>query len=228
MCFLKDFIRNPITIWFSRVLKAKRLEKKYQKYNLKIGYMCTVNNCSFGFFNTIYDFVSLNNVQLGDFTYIANGTSISKTSIGKFCSIGPGCKVGLGKHPTRDFVSTHPVFFSDLKQSQISFSDKKYLNEFSDIKIGNDVWFGANVIVVDGVNISDGVIVAAGSVVTKDIPPYAIVGGVPAKIIRYRFNQNEINELLCSKWWDNDFSFLKKNFKYFHNIHDYVKFINKN
>lgn len=215
---MKLIIKNPFTVWFVRFIKSKRLEYRNKEKKLKIGYMSSAINCIFGKYNTIYDNVTLNEVNLGDFTYIAAKTIISKTTIGKFCSIGSNCQIGLGRHPSQTFVSTHPVFFSTLKQAQITFSDKDYFEEFKEITIGNDVWLGANVIIVDGVKIGDGVIVAAGSVVTKDIPAYAIVGGVPAKIIKYRFKKEEIEKLLAFMWWDMDIDELKKDYKKFHNI----------
>lgn len=215
---MKRLLKNPLTIWFVRLIKSKILEYKNRDKFLKIGYMSNATNCKFSMYNTIYNKVSLNEVTLGDFTYIAGNTSISKTTIGKFCSIGPDCKIGLGKHPTKDFVSTHPIFFSTLKQAQITFADKDYFKEFENITVGNDVWIGANVIIVDGVSIGNGAIIAAGSVVTKNIPHYAIVGGIPAKIIRNRFEKEEIEKLLEMKWWDMDISYLKNNFKKFHNL----------
>ena len=214
----KTLIKNPLSIWLIRLIKSKILEYRNRHKSLRIGYMSNVNNCKFGIYNTVYSYVSLNQIELGDFTYISDYTSILRTTIGKFCSIGPDCKIGLGKHPTKDFVSTHPVFFSTLKQAQVTFADRNYFDEFAYIIIGNDVWLGANVIVVDGVKIGDGAIVAAGSVVTKDIPPYTIVGGVPAKIIKYRFEKEEIKKLLQLKWWDMDVEYLKENFIKFHNI----------
>lgn len=220
---MKWLIKNPLTIWFVRLIKSKILEYKNKDKNLKIGYMSSVVNCSFSVYNTIYDNVDLDEVDLGDFTYIAGNTKILKTNIGKFSSIGPSCKIGLGKHPSDTFVSTHPMFFSPLKQTQMTFADKDYFSEFENITIGNDVWIGANVIVLDGVTIADGVIIAAGSVVTKDIPPYAISGGVPAKVIKYRFKEKDISKLIELKWWDMDAEYLKANFKRFHNIEDFLE-----
>lgn len=219
---MKWLLKNPLTIWVARLAHSKRLEWQYKTLKLKIGYMSNVKNCTFGLYNTLYDNVLISDSCLGDFTYIASGTKISKTIIGKFCSIGPDCKLGLGKHPTHTFVSMHPIFFSMLNQAQISFADKSYFDEFDNISIGNDVWLGTNVIVVDGIHISDGVIVAAGSIVTKNIPPYAIVGGIPAKIIKYRFKKDEIAKLLEIKWWDMDVDNLKNQYKKMHNIKDFL------
>lgn len=219
---MRQLIKNPLTIWFVRLIQSKILEYKNKDKNLKIGYMSSVVDCSFGIYNTIYDNVSLNDVHLNDFAYISNNTTISKTSIGKFSSIGSDCKIGLGKHPSSTFVAIHPIFFSTLNQAQISFADKSYFNEFENITIGNDVWIGSNVLILDGVNIGDGVIVAAGSVVTKDVPSYAIVGGVPAKLIKYRFEKDEIIKLLEIKWWNMGIDYLKNNFIKFHDIKSFL------
>lgn len=220
---MKSLIKNPLTIWLMAYIKSKVLEKIHKKNSLKIGYMANISNCEFGQYNTIYDNVDLTNVKLGDFTYISSNTQITNARIGKFCSIGPNCKIGLGKHPSKYFVSTHPIFYSNLNQSQITFADDCYYDEFGCINIGNDVWLGANVIILDGVTISDGCIVGAGAVVTKNMPPYSVVGGIPAKLIKYRFEEKDIQKLINLKWWDLDIVYLKNNYKKFHNIKDFLQ-----
>jgi acetyltransferase-like isoleucine patch superfamily enzyme len=185
--------------------------------------MVSCSDCEFGVYNTINNKVSLRNVKIGDFSFISNNTNIANAVVGKFSSIGPEVLIGLGKHPSRDFVSTHPLFYSQLKQSQITFASNTYFAEFETVKIGNDVWVGARAVILDGITIGDGSIIAAGAVVTKDVPSYAIVGGVPAKVLRYRFESNEIDFLNKFKWWDRDTNWLKKNYMKFHNITNFVE-----
>jgi len=211
-------VKNVFTIWLRSVVKTIILEASHRNKKLRLGSMTNISNCEFGKYNTINDHVVLIDVKLGDFTYVAKGSIISKTQIGKYCSIGPDIKCGLAFHPNQIFVSTHPVFYSLVRQAQITFADKNYFDEYKYIKIGNDVWIGANVLIVGEIEIGDGAIVASGSIVTKNVPPYAIVAGIPAKIIRYRFNDDDIKFLLHLKWWDLELPWIKENYKLFHNI----------
>jgi len=143
---------------------------------------------------------NINASKIGRHTYIINAR-ITRAQIGSFCSIGPEVIIGgLGAHPT-GFVSTHPIFYSTLCQSGVSFANENLFDELKNVTIGNDVWIGARALVLDGITIGDGAIIAAGAIVTKDVPPYAIVGGVPAKLIRYRFSEEVISTLLEWEWW---------------------------
>lgn len=144
-------------------------------------------------------FVFRSRIGLG--TYIANAR-VQSASVGRFCSIGPGSRIGgLGRHPT-DWVSTNPSFYSNLNQNGLSFCSQNYYEELSNVTVGNDVWIGARVLVLDGVSIGDGAIIAAGSVVVKDVKPYEIVGGVPAKHIRDRCTMDVVSQLKTLSWWD--------------------------
>ena len=210
MYYFLRFLLN----WLVNKLKFKQI---YQDYLSHISRSVLEQNV------TIYENAKVYNCQIGSFTYICKNTAIFKTVIGKFCSIGPDCKIGLGSHPSKDFVSTHPVFYSTQKQSVITFSDKDYFKEHYEITIGNDVWIGTNAIILDGVTIGDGAIIAAGAVVTKNVPAYAIYGGVPAKLIRYRFKKEVIDFLLDFKWWQKDEKWLRQNFKDFHDINKFIQ-----
>lgn len=174
-------------------------------------YVCIGENCK------------IRNSKIGKHTYVGSGTSIENSNIGSFCSISHNVTLGLSTHPSR-FVSTHPAFYSNTKGFK-TFSDKNYYDEYGTIKIGNDVLIGKNATVLYGVTVGDGVIITNNSVVTRDIPPYAVVGGVPAKIIKYRFNDETISKLLEYKWWEIDESILQENFRLFHDID---KFLNSN
>jgi acetyltransferase-like isoleucine patch superfamily enzyme len=204
------------------------LSKYYYEYmnaenHLVIGYMARTADCRFGNYNKIYDGAVLTNVTLGDYSYVAKNAQISLTDIGKFSCIGQDVIIGLGKHPSRDFVSVHPAFYSDLLQAQVTFVSQSCFNEFGSIQIGNDVWIGARAIILDGVSIGNGAIVGAGAVVTKDVPAYTVVGGVPAKVLRYRFEPEEIKFLERLKWWDKDIIWLRENAKKFQNIQELIK-----
>jgi acetyltransferase-like isoleucine patch superfamily enzyme len=138
---------------------------------------------------------------IGDYTYVGPNTQISLTRIGKFCSIGPNFLCGWGIHPL-DGISTAPMFYSTAKQNGTALSSRDKIEERKPIVIGNDVFIGMNVIVLDGVTIGNGAVIGAGTIVSKDVPPYAIVVGNPMKILRYRFDEDVIQQLQKIHWWD--------------------------
>jgi chloramphenicol O-acetyltransferase len=165
-----------------------------------------------------------NNVEIGDYSYIntnKNWSTIeSNVKIGKFCSIGPNVTIALGNH-NYNFITTHPILYN--KKYKFIPNNYDLDDKMEKTIIGNDVWIGANSNIKRGIKIGNGVVIAMNSVVTKDVPDYAIVAGVPAKIIKYRFDEKQIDVLLKSKWWDNDEETLKKQIEKFYNIDLFIK-----
>lgn len=157
------------------------------------------------------------NVSIGAYTYCVS-EFLSDVSIGRYCSIGRGARLDdIIDHPT-DLMSTSPIFYTrnrwnDFLQKYPPIEEVKEGLGYAKTEIGHDVWIGANAIIKTGVKIGTGAVVGSGAVVTKDVPPYAVVVGVPAKILRYRFDEETIKKLLESEWWLRDFyEFDIKNF----------------
>jgi acetyltransferase-like isoleucine patch superfamily enzyme len=142
--------------------------------------------------------------SIGAYSFIGKNSEVWNASIGRYCSIGPGCRIGPGNHPT-DRLTTSSISYSDYFDFYIN--NAPILSEFETrepIIIGHDVWVGAGSTITNGVHIGDGAIIAAHAVVTKDVAPYAIVGGVPAKFIRGRFDERTIERLRRLGWWNYD------------------------
>ena len=133
------------------------------------------------------------NCEIGSYTYIGKNCNITKSTIGRYCSIANNVSIGQGEHNLSK-ISTNSLFYQNA------------YNEFTNehCTIGNDVWIGTDAIILRGVTIHNGAVIGANSVVTKDIPPFAIVAGCPSKIIRYRFDEIKQKEILSSFWWLED------------------------
>jgi acetyltransferase-like isoleucine patch superfamily enzyme len=216
----------------------KKILKKFiiqaKSSNLKLGKKVSLNlNSTFEGFNNIGDNCVIGDSYIGYGTYISSNSSLPYTKIGKYCAIGQNVQTCLGLHPSNTFVSIHPAFFSKSKQAGFSYTENQKFEEHKYIdstkkfvtEIGNDVWIGNNVIIMDGITIEDGAIIAAGSVVTKNVLPYQIVGGIPAKPIKKRFSEEDIDFLLTIKWWDKPIEWIKKNSIEFINIENLKKSI---
>ena len=184
-----------------------------------------------------YNYIGFNSIfkgTIGYGSYIGDNCNIN-ARVGRFSCIAAGTQTINGFHPIKEYVSMHPAFFSNKHKNLLSFGINSTYEEFRyvDVKneiwvsIGNDVWIGTNVLILSGIRIGDGAVVAAGAVVVKDIEPYAIYGGIPARKIGQRFSDDLINELKDIKWWDKPLEWIKTNATYFSNIESFVKQVRK-
>lgn len=184
---------------------ARDIENKQRFKNAIIDEDCTFSlDSTVGNNSHILKGAIINHSKIGSFTYLGCNTLVQNATIGNYCSISHDVILGLGTHPL-GFFSTSPIFYKVNNTFKIQLTEEDiFIDEYKPIIIGSDVWIGARAIVLDGVTVGHGAVLAAGTIVTKDVPPYAIMGGVPGKLIRYRFSENVRNELLGTKWWEND------------------------
>lgn len=155
--------------------------------------------------DSLHDCVTRNGFEIGDFTYghprVMTWGEGRRCIIGKFCSIADGVTIFLGGNHRMDWVTTYP--FSNITDTWPEADGiKGHPQSNGDVRIGNDVWLGWCSTILSGVTIADGAVVAANAVVTRDVPPYAVVGGNPAKLIKHRFGTKTIERLMKVKWWD--------------------------
>jgi acetyltransferase-like isoleucine patch superfamily enzyme len=219
-----NFIKNLTILGLFRQIKRLKYLYDVRNKNCKISIGCNIVNTKFG--NSVFlgENVTIINSFINDYSYINNNSILKNTTIGKFCSIGPNVQIILGKHPS-NFVSSHPIFYAINKPFK-TFSDKDYIQEYDHVFIGNDVWIAEGVLIPGGVTIGNGAIITARSVVTKNIEPYSIVGGIPAKHIKFRFEEDTINKINKLEWWNWDEITLRDNFELFHNPKHFLKNFN--
>ncbi|UJF26165.1 CatB-related O-acetyltransferase [Planococcus sp. 107-1] len=172
---------------------------------------------------------SISNTKIGYLTYIGEHSKLNNCNIGRFCSLADNVQIIVGKHPSHTFVSTHPSFYTKenyiLKSFNIdkSFSEISYIDENRRVvNIGNDVWIGSGVKIIDGISIGDGAIIATGAIVTKNVGPFEIWGGVPAKKIKDRFTANQKEQLSQIKWWNRKNEWLKEYSDSFSDIDQFI------
>ncbi|MDO4564034.1 MAG: CatB-related O-acetyltransferase [Clostridia bacterium] len=145
------------------------------------------------------------NSNIGKYTYIGKSTVVN-AEVGRFCSIAAGVIIGGASHPT-NFVSTSPVFLAGRNVLKKNFAQLEY-SPYAQTIIGNDVWIGSNAIIKGGVSIGNGAVIGMGSIVTKDVPAYAIVGGSPARVLKMRFDNVLAQKIESTHWWAYETNFL--------------------
>lgn len=215
---VKRAIRKYVMSSIPELCYLDRIHSQGNEYKL----LSWINNSIVSEKARLYPLFHISDSKIGDYTYVARNSEISMTEIGKFCSIGPNLLCGWGIHPLNG-ISTAPMFYSTMKQNDMTLSSTDKIEERKPIKIGNDVFIGANVTILDGLSIGDGAVIGAGAIVSKDIPPYAVAVGSPIRILRYRFDESVVNELQRIEWWNFDDEKLKDVEEMFFEVNKFIE-----
>jgi chloramphenicol O-acetyltransferase type B len=189
--------------------RRHKVGRRVVSFWASIASYCSMDT-SFSGYHTIKRGSELYSTKVGRFTYFAENVRVRNCDIGPFCSVGAGVIIGeLARHPL-DMISTHPLMYSASSVCGLVFSSTRTFEEFSPVTIGADVFIGTRAMIFPGVKLGVGCVIAAGAIVTKDVPPYAIVTGVPAKVIKYRFEADVVRRLVESSWWNWDVDRLRE------------------
>jgi acetyltransferase-like isoleucine patch superfamily enzyme len=189
--FLKNFF-NPAVSFVSQIDHLSKVNTKAKVYGL----------------------TKLFNSTIDKYSYVGRKSTIVCADIGKYCSIANDVVIGMGIHPLHT-ISTSPLFISKKNGTSHSWTNENIIEEYKRVSIGHDVWIGSKVIVMGGVKIGNGAVIGCGAIVTKDIPDYGVAVGVPAQIIKYRFEPPMIEALQKLQWWDLPETKLKNNIAVF-------------
>lgn len=187
----------------------------------------SIKNSSFGKKSKVMSGSQVVSSVIGKYTYLGYNCIVINSTIGSFCSIANDVKIGGASHPM-SWVSTSPVFCSGKNILKTNISKHNFKPNTSVTIIENDVWIGYNCIIKSGVKISNGAVVGMGSIVTKNIGPYEIWAGNPAKMIKKRFSEDTITQLLKSEWWHWDEHKLSNYSNLMNNVPDFLNQTNKN
>lgn len=185
--------------------------------NVKVGDFSRIENSEFCRNVDLQRFALIYHSRMGDYSYVGRNFTCWHATIGKFCSISWNVGIGGANHDYNR-ITQHACLYAPQFGFLETGQDPGYNRFESPCEIGNDVWIGCNAVICRGVHIGDGAVIGAGAVVTKDVEPYTIVGGVPAKVLKRRCSVDLANRLQSVKWWDLPSEVIKNNFDFFKQV----------
>ena len=196
------------------VFKDTRVKASSMGRYTSVGDHSKVDDSSLDDYVRIDRFNHIYNTKFGRHSYTGQDTVVMHAEIGNFCSISWNVTIGPADH-RYDRLTTHSFLYNNADDLRPDGQEAAYNRFIPSCSVGNDVWMGTGVTVLRNVKIGNGAVVAAGAVVTKDVPPYAIVAGIPARIIKYRFSEEIIQKLQDMQWWVWDDETIRNNYMYF-------------
>lgn len=195
------------------IYRSVRIVESVVENNCVIGDFSRLTNSKLNGFNRVDRNSLVYFSELGEASYLGSNSVIMHTYIGKFCSLSWGITIGPANHDYNK-LTTHDFLYNNFYG--LNPTSEPVYNRFSKrTEIGNDVWIGTGVTIANGIKIGDGAVIGANTMVTKDVEPYSIIIGNPGRVLKKRFTEAQINELLELKWWDLPMNIIKDNFEMF-------------
>lgn len=208
-----EIINSEISNENVTIYKGIRIVNSKVDKNCVIGDFSRITNSKLSGFNRIDRNSLVYFSEFGEASYLGSNSVIMHTDIGKFCSLSWGITIGPANHDYNK-LTTHDFLYNNFYS--LNPTSEPVYNRFSKrTEIGNDVWIGTGVTIANGIKIGDGAVIGANTMVTKDVEPYSIIIGNPGRVLKKRFTEEQINELLELKWWDLPMNIIKDNFEMF-------------
>lgn len=196
---------RPFLLWSTRMSKnpGRHNNNAPRDGSPRVHGTAQLRECVLGQFTDVAERVVMAECELGDYSYVERGAEAIYTRIGKFCAIASNARINALNHPL-DRISQHKITYRPNEYFLFAKVDKEFreARRGAVVEIGHDVWIGHGAVIMPGVKIGHGAVIAAGAVVTKDVAAYEIVGGIPAKRIKWRFPKPVRDKIIALAWWD--------------------------